>query len=175
MSPAHVRGRHGRRMRLLRAAILIVVVVATAAVTATVQASLERSSAVLVGAPVRTTVVTNGGKLALTTRPISTLRSTTITVPNGERHLVVVRLSAQQECRGTTCQVRTVIGSGVATPGPLEVPADTLGALTYESVRGPFEAGSYSVSVQWGTVGGSLPMLAFPKGYAFVIEQIRVG
>jgi len=165
-----------RRSRVRRAGALTAVVVATVATAATVHASLVRSGAVLTGVPVRSTVLTSGA-FALTARPLSTLRTTTVTVPPGERHLIVARLSAQHDCKNlvaeATCVVQIVIGSGVATPGPLELPVDSKGALLYEAVRGSFGPGTYTVALQWGAVGADA-IFALNRGYAFTIEQIRV-
>ncbi len=164
-----------------RVAALVAVVAATAAVTATVHASLLRSGAVLTGVPVRSTVLTSA-TTALTNNPISTLRTATVTVPPGERHLIVGRLSAMHTCLGSLdgrayCHVRIVIGSRVATPGPLELRSDSRsdskGALVYEAVRGPLAPGTYDVVLQWGATGDN-PIFSLDKGFVFTIEQIRV-
>ncbi len=161
---------------------LIALALVVAAVGAAgVGAGVLRGQATIDGTPATTTVITEPtGKTTSSTR-FTTLKSTTITIPPGQSHLVVVRVTGSANCTDPNplanatlpprCAIRVKVGTGAATPGFLEFTGrSTLHAV---AARGPLPAGTYPVVVQWSiyTGGGNFSM---PHGTIFEIEQIRV-
>jgi len=160
--------------------LITALLVASTVGAAGVGAGVLRGQATIDGASATTRVITDNAGRSTGSVPFVTLRSTTITVPAGENHLVVVRLTGSAACYDPNplanaalpprCAVRVNIGNSLASPNFLEFTGrSTLHAV---AARGPLPAGAYRVVVQWAiyTGGGRFSM---PNGTIVEIEQIR--
>jgi hypothetical protein len=160
--------------------LITALLVASTVGAAGVGAGVLRGQATIDGTPATTRVITENTGRVTTSVTFTTLRSTTITVPAGENHLVVVRLTGSAVCYDPNplsnaalpprCAVRVKVGNSFASPSFLEFTGrSTLHAV---AARGPLPAGIYPVVVQWSiyTGGGRFSM---PNGTIVEIEQIR--
>jgi len=110
--------------------------------------------------------------------------STTITVPTGQKALILARFSAESVCyagqQGHWCSVRILVGGVQAEPADgLDFGFDSVEAdqFLYEShsmdrSRGPLSAGSYLVRVQ---VAVTLSSVVFRlDDWSLTVERVRV-
>jgi len=86
--------------------------------------------------------------------------STSVTVPSGEKAILLITFSAQSLCSDasgatTYCQIRVLVDGIAAPPGPVnfDSAADGNSALAAEAnsmqfVAGPLNAGSHTIKVQ---------------------------
>jgi hypothetical protein len=114
--------------------------------------------------------------------------ATTITVPPGQRGLIVARFSAASQCGSLNpdddgCFVRILIGGIAAEPasaGPFDTAAccpnssngDAFESHQIERSRGPLRSGSYPVKVQWQADAENQFML---WGWHLTVERARIG
>jgi hypothetical protein len=147
----------------------IALVAATMLVTVAVHAALGASSTVRGQSPSRITVVRARAlesTTAQTFRNIPGVR-TRITVPSGQRGLVVVRFSGQAGCASGVatayCSIRIFVGGKQAQPktvGAGFVFLDSeaggrFGSYALERSRGGLSPGTYTVRVQWRSTSGA--------------------
>jgi hypothetical protein len=86
--------------------------------------------------------------------------SVSVTVPSGQRALLIITFSASVQCQdlgGTTngaCSVRAMVGGNVPPPGPVALLSPLNGqfesaqAASMQWVAGPLNAGTYTVKIQ---------------------------
>ena len=114
--------------------------------------------------------------------------ATTITVPAGQRGLVLARFSAASQCGSLNpdddgCFVRILFGGVEARPataGPFDTAAccpnssngDSFESHQIERSLGPLPAGTYPVTVQWKADAENQFML---WGWHLAVERARVG
>jgi hypothetical protein len=120
--------------------------------------------------------------------------STTITVPDGHRGLVLARFSSASECGSLNpdddgCFIRILVGGVDASPhsrslapeaGPFDTAfccpnssnADSWESHAIERSRGPLPPGAYRVKVQWRATAETTFKL---WGWHLAVEMARIG
>jgi|EndMetStandDraft_4_1072995.scaffolds.fasta_scaffold661331_1 hypothetical protein len=152
------------------------------------------------GGPVVQVKVVRGDTAATTTsQAYATLpgATTTVTVPHGQRALILARFSAESNCvdgdPGEYCSVRIRIGNADGLPASgtdfafdsIRDPSNCSNALfgnncgwashSMDRSRGPFRPGTYTVRVQWRVVGATgVPSFRLDD-WSLTVERVKVG
>jgi hypothetical protein len=122
--------------------------------------------------------------------------STTITVPAGQKALILARFSAESNCSGGTvddwCSARIMVGGSEGGPASgsdfafdsvdssetAACAADECGweSHSMDRSRGPLGPGTYKVKVQWRVVqfGGSAPTFRLDD-WSLIVERVKAG
>jgi hypothetical protein len=152
------------------------------------------------GGPVVQVKVVRGDTAATTTsQNYATVpgATTTVTVPQGQRALILARFSAESNCvdgdPGEYCSVRIRIGNVEGLPAAgtdfafdsIRDPSNCTNVLfgnncgwsshSMDRSRGPLGPGTYSVKVQWRVVGATgVPSFRLDD-WSLTVERVKVG
>ena len=171
-----------RRAFVIALAVAVVGVAAAATALAAVSGSAGPITAVK--------VVSDNGTQETSSRTFVDVpgAATTISVPAGQRGLILARFSAASQCGSLNpdddgCFVRILVGGVEAQPataGPFDMAAccpnssngDAFESHQIERSLGPLASGSYRVKVQWQADAENQFML---WGWHLTVERARVG
>jgi len=185
-------------MKQIRTWHLFAAVASTLLVTLVVQSAIAAPASTRNGGSIRRVSVVREA-VEQTTTSTSFVNvpgaSTTITVPSGQRALILARFSAESNCSGglvgNWCPARILIGGTEAAPASgadfafdsvdsSEVAACTPGECGWEShsmdrSRGPLDPGTYNVRVQWmveNSFGGTSTFRL--DDWSLTVERVKV-
>ena len=149
-----------KRWRPSRRALLVLIAglaVALAAETAVLAATVKLNG----GAVRAVRTATADSDVSTTSTSLADVpgMSTTVSVPSGEKAILVITFTAESRCIGsstTLCIVRVLVDSSAAKPGDIAFDSAFDGntfsapeANSMQFVAGPLSAGSHTVKVQY--------------------------